>query len=141
MMLTSYAGRNAKVMRYQSILQLLLTALGAGVVICTALVHILPDGMGMLASGGLGGDESSTGGDTPTTTSNNTSFQPTNVTSTAPADGDDDEGKRAGPLVEAGHDEAGQVVGRRRGERAEGCGTVDRRFPQRCTRPHHAGNT
>ena len=96
MVLTSFAGRNAKVMRYQSVLQLLLTALGAGVVICTALLHILPDGMEMLVSGGLGGE----GGDdapTTTTTTTNTTFQPANMTTTP--DDDDDEAYPYGPML------------------------------------------
>ena len=57
--LSIFASHNRKVVRYLSFVQLLLTSLGAGVVICTALVHILPDGMDSLASGGLGGDSSS----------------------------------------------------------------------------------
>ena len=54
---TLIARRQPKIMRYLSFVQLALTALGAGVVISTALVHILPDGMEMLEKGGLGEEE------------------------------------------------------------------------------------
>ena len=53
---TLLARRQPKIMRYLSFVQLALTALGAGVVISTALLHILPEGSEMLTNGGLGGD-------------------------------------------------------------------------------------
>jgi len=53
---TLLARRQPKIMRYLSFVQLALTALGAGVVISTALLHILPEGSEMLVNGGLGGE-------------------------------------------------------------------------------------
>ena len=56
LMATLLARRQPKIMRYLSFVQLALTALGAGVVISTALLHILPEGAEMVIEGGLGGE-------------------------------------------------------------------------------------
>ena len=56
LMATQLSRRVPKIKRYLSFVQLALTALGAGVVISTALMHILPEGAELVIEGGLGGE-------------------------------------------------------------------------------------
>eukprot|EP00658_Telonema_sp_P-2_P076575 TRINITY_DN6732_c0_g1_i2.p1 TRINITY_DN6732_c0_g1~~TRINITY_DN6732_c0_g1_i2.p1 ORF type:complete len:443 (-),score=165.82 TRINITY_DN6732_c0_g1_i2:632-1960(-) len=57
LMATLLSRRVPKIKRYLSFIQLALTALGAGVVISTALMHILPEGAELVIEGGLGGED------------------------------------------------------------------------------------